>query len=801
MLNPNFGVVPFEWNDIIDWNPSQGMYARFHTHVRGQNPSIKTLISLGGWTFNEREATKSIFTNMVETQVGRARFIQSAISFARTHSFDGVDIDWEYPAHAGQGGRPQDKANFVFLLAEFRAAIAAEAAAQGVEPLLLTIAVGAAGPTVENGYQIDQIHQHLDWIGVMTYDLHGSWEATTGMHTSMDGNDPMSVLNGMQQWMDGGAPADKLVMGFATYGRGWTLTDAASSAIGAAASGGCTAGAVTNAPGFLASYEIQALVDRGGAAVYDAGTKSMYAHAGDQWVGYDNAATLREKVGYMGENDFAGGMVWALDLDDFKNGYPLISAIKDAMDVLPTANPVTTTMDGGWTWSPTSPTPAPTPAPSVTPSVFVWAPLNKLVPSFGATDHGIIASRFAEQLNVASLRVAGIGAVSIELDQQQAWSFAAAFRPDLEWPPGGTPPTPAPAAATTGQCSGCHAGVLGDCKRLSDSTCWGLNAVDGTCPFGTVECANEDNTVAVELGIDVFDPTLQGRFSQSMADLLCEERNCTDVVQVVIVDVTVKNGTAVPGRARQLALLLTRVEFYMVEGQHVIPGTAAIAVAEAADEIAGATVSEVVTQAAIHGPNVEFDCDALPSRNCSSMQAACDVWCRGPSQPDTCDVQAQEPGSYPLGTTAHRCACVLSPAQTVCTFESTVQAIAWTVDSPMLVFIVDHGDVLAFGDNSDTTVSVSKLVSEAAYDNCDFTGAVPVTPQETNVLYTAAEPGDLFFAHPAECLNGLKVQVVVRDSDEIVQITPGPTPAPTTVCLGEPVTSFCYSVRTVWGPP
>ena len=62
------------------------------------------------------------------------------------------------------------------MLKEFRAAISAEALATGNEALLLTIAVGAGSSTVDNGYEVAKIHQHLDWIGVMSYDLHGSWE-------------------------------------------------------------------------------------------------------------------------------------------------------------------------------------------------------------------------------------------------------------------------------------------------------------------------------------------------------------------------------------------------------------------------------------------------------------------------------------------------------------------------------------------------------------------------------------------------------------------------------------------------
>ena len=80
---------------------------------------------------------------------------------------DGVDIDWEYPGFAAQGGVAADKPNFTKLLQELRAAIATEAKGTGKTPLLLTIAVGGSKNSVSTGYEISKIHQYLDWIGVM----------------------------------------------------------------------------------------------------------------------------------------------------------------------------------------------------------------------------------------------------------------------------------------------------------------------------------------------------------------------------------------------------------------------------------------------------------------------------------------------------------------------------------------------------------------------------------------------------------------------------------------------------------
>lgn len=86
-----------------------GGYAKF-TGLKTYNKNLKTMLAIGGW--NEGSAR---FSPMVADPERRQAFVKNSVKFLRQNHFDGLDLDWEYPAFR-DGGKPRDKDNYADLV-------------------------------------------------------------------------------------------------------------------------------------------------------------------------------------------------------------------------------------------------------------------------------------------------------------------------------------------------------------------------------------------------------------------------------------------------------------------------------------------------------------------------------------------------------------------------------------------------------------------------------------------------------------------------------------------------------------
>ncbi|XP_040851849.1 chitinase-3-like protein 1 isoform X1 [Ochotona curzoniae] len=318
----NNEIDTWEWNDAT-------LYGMLNA-LKSRNPNLKTLLSVGGWNFGSQR-----FSKIASKSKNRRQFIRSVAPFLRAHGFDGLDLAWLYPSR-------RDRGHLTKLIKEMKAEFAREAQG-GADELLLSAAVSAGKVALDSGYDIAQISRHLDFISLMTYDFHGAWRGTTGHHSPLfrgqEDASPDRFSNAdytVGYVMRRGVPANKLLLGIPAFGKSFTLASS-ETGVGVPILGPGLPGRFTKEEGILAYYEICDFLQ--GATVHRLlGQQVPYATKGNQWVGYDDLESVRQKVQYLKSRQLAGAMVWALDLDDFRGSFcgqnlrfPLTNAIRDAL--------------------------------------------------------------------------------------------------------------------------------------------------------------------------------------------------------------------------------------------------------------------------------------------------------------------------------------------------------------------------------------------------------------------------------------------------------------------------------------
>lgn len=307
------------------WNPGclRGSFHQLQL-LKQRHPHLKTLISVGGWTWSGQ------FSDAVLTPASRATFAQSIVDFVVQYDFDGADIDWEYPVGGGLASnvtRPQDRQNYTLFLQELRARFTQRSATTG-RSYLLTIAA-PAGPAIIANYEVAQIHPLLDWINLMSYDFHGPWgEPMTGMNSPLraDAADPnvepmrsqFNVEAAVANYLALGVPPEKLHVGMAFYGRGFAGVSAGSTN-GLYRSYSGPSGNGTWEPGVFDHSDLAAnYVGRNGYASFwheASRTPWLMNPTNGTFISYDDPRSLREKCWFVQAAGLGGAMFWELSGD------------------------------------------------------------------------------------------------------------------------------------------------------------------------------------------------------------------------------------------------------------------------------------------------------------------------------------------------------------------------------------------------------------------------------------------------------------------------------------------------------
>jgi chitinase len=295
-------------------------------------PRLKIVMSIGGWTWSKYLSDAAL------TPASRRAFAASCIDLfikgnlpvqsdapqggpgSAAGIFDGFDIDWEWPgspANTGTAYRPQDKRDYVALLAEFRHQLDT-LGRQAHKHYILSSFLPANPGMIQAGFDVPLIFRYLDFADIQGYDFHVATEPLTNFQSNLysDPTDPTgdqySVNEAIQQYLDRGAPPRKLVVGVPAYGRGWTGV-----APGAAGNGVYQAATAQAAGTFgLGVTNFNALQTMPGLRLDDPRLGTTWLYDGTNWWSYDTPQLLRQKAAYIERLGLGGTAMWSLDGDD-----------------------------------------------------------------------------------------------------------------------------------------------------------------------------------------------------------------------------------------------------------------------------------------------------------------------------------------------------------------------------------------------------------------------------------------------------------------------------------------------------
>lgn len=281
---------------------------RMLNELKKDNPALKTLISIGGWTWSGR------FSDAALTDSSRAAFADSCVAFIKKHGFDGIDLDWEYPVSGGLASnsrRAADKQNFTLLLQEIREKLDVQGAADK-KHYLLTIAAGAGSSYLDH-IEISAIEPYLDYVTLMTYDLHGTWDTYTDHHaplytsTAPSPQYKASVDSCIRAWEKAYFPKDKLVMGIPFYGYLYSSVSNVNLGLYQRFHGANSISYHQIEKNYLNKY--------GYKRYFDSQSKVPWLYNGSNFITYEDAESIRSKTGYIKTKGLGGAMVWELSQD------------------------------------------------------------------------------------------------------------------------------------------------------------------------------------------------------------------------------------------------------------------------------------------------------------------------------------------------------------------------------------------------------------------------------------------------------------------------------------------------------
>ncbi|KAF5659559.1 chitinase 1 [Fusarium heterosporum] len=291
--------------------------------LKKANRKLKVMLSIGGWTWSTN------FPAAAASAATRSTFAKSAVTLMKDWGFDGIDVDWEYPANA------TDASNMVLLLQAVRSELDAYSS-QYASGYHFQLSIAApAGPDNYNKLKFKELGAVLDYINLMAYDYAGSWSTVSGhqankyVNTKIPGATPFNTDQAIKAYINGGVPSKKMVLGMPIYGRAFEATAGLGQPYSGVGSGSWENGI----------WDYKVLPKAGASLVYDSDAQASYSYdaATKELISFDTPGMVKNKVLYVKDKSLGGSMFWEASADK-TNADSLIGTSSNSLGSLDSTN-------------------------------------------------------------------------------------------------------------------------------------------------------------------------------------------------------------------------------------------------------------------------------------------------------------------------------------------------------------------------------------------------------------------------------------------------------------------------------
>lgn len=282
--------------------------------LKASNPWMKVLVSVGGPTLSSKT-----ISGLVKNITQRRLVVKNLIALIVNNALDGLDIAWFYPVLLG--GEPGDRDLFVQLLLELNVQLRPAGK-------LLTISVAPTKDFFPSAYNVPEIDKYVDYVNVMAFDLHASWDGRTGLNSPVyraleettRAERELNVDFILTGWTTAGIATDKIILCVSANGHSYRLADSTNNKLRDRSIGPGTEGPYLGKQGDLSYLESCEMLKAGGwTKVWDDRQKAYYAYKSDQWISYETVESLTQKIDLAKSYQVGGLGMWNMEGDDIKN--------------------------------------------------------------------------------------------------------------------------------------------------------------------------------------------------------------------------------------------------------------------------------------------------------------------------------------------------------------------------------------------------------------------------------------------------------------------------------------------------